>query len=238
MDTEVMKKIFEIASHITDPVTATVFAATFFGIALVMVIRWKNQRIVILVAVCLFLVGLAPLAAVTFLSSKGVYHVRLVVIAPNNQLISDAEIKTSVGGEIKRTESGWEIDIPPQTKPADGEVRIYANVPSSFLKGQATAKLDRYYFQSIELHVSNFEFAKIHGQVLDETQHSVANADVTLPACSQSVKSDTHGLFEFDLCVPQGQMVTIRAQKGRFSTSVTVLAGDTADLMLTDSPSH
>jgi hypothetical protein len=60
----------------------------------------------------------------------------------------------------------------------------------------------------------------------------MADADVMLPGCSKFTKTDAHGLFSIDSCVAQGQMVTIRAEKGGHSASITVPAGDSAEVVL------
>ena len=227
-----LEKILEIASRITNPITASAFALAFLGVALYTVLKSKNKRIAWLLAAGLIVVGIAPLVASTYLGSRGIYHLRVVVLGPDNQPVSEAEIKTSAGGETKRTESGWEIDIAPQAKPADGKVTVYAKVPNAFLSGETTLTLEKDYYQTISIHLRKPPSVTIHGEVLDENKRAVADADVMLPGCSQSTKTDVHGLFALDSCVAHGQMVKIRAEKGTLSASITVPADNTVEIVL------
>jgi hypothetical protein len=215
-----------------NPITASAFAGVFLGVALYLVVRSKNKPIVWLLAAGLIVVGVAPLVASTFLASRGIYHVRVIVLGVDNQPVNDAEINTSAGGEKKRTANGWEIDIPPQSKPVDGKVTVYAKAPNAFLAGEATFTLERDYFPTVEIRLAKSPSVTIHGDVLDDNQKAVADADVTLPDCSQSTKTDVHGLFALDSCVAKGQMVKIRAEKGKLSAPITVPAGDTVEIVV------
>jgi hypothetical protein len=74
----------------------------------------------------------------------------------------------------------------------------------------------------------------IRGEVIDARQKGVPETEVILPKCSQATKTDMNGLFAFRSCVAQGQMVTIRAEKGKLSRSVTVPANDSVQIVLGD----
>lgn len=227
-----LEKVLEIASRITNPIAASVFAAAFLGIALYLIIKSKNRPIAWMVAAGLLIIGLAPLAASTFLASRGIYHVRVVVLGTDNQPISDAELNASVGAEKKKTESGWEFDIPPQTTPADGKVTFFAKAPNAFLTGSTTITLEKDYFPSTEIHLGKAPSVTVRGEVLDETQKAIADADVILPDCAQFTRTDAHGLFSLDSCVAKGQMLRIRAEKADLTASVTVPAGDTVEIVI------
>jgi hypothetical protein len=225
--------MLEIASRITNPITASVFAAALLGGALYVAAKSKNKPVAWLLAAGLIVLGIAPVTATTLLAMRGVYHIRLVVIGPDNQpLKKNVEINFPSGGEKKETESGWEIDIPPQSKPGDGKVTIYANYPESFLVGSSTISLDRNYFPSMVIKLEPPPSVTIRGEVIDGRQKGIADADVILPKCSQATKTDTNGLFSFKSCVAQGQIVTIRAEKGKLSSSVTVPANDSVQIVL------
>jgi hypothetical protein len=227
-----LEKALEIASHITNPITAAAFTVAFLGIALYLVVKSQNKPIGWLLAAGLIVVGIAPLVAYTILASRGIYHVRAIVLGPDGQPFSEAEVNASVGAEKKKADNGWEFDIPPQAKPADGKITIYAKAPNSFLVGSSSLTLEKDYFPSVEIHLTKIASVTIHGQVLDDKQRAVAGAGVILPGCSKSTNTDEHGLFSIDSCVAQGQMVTIRAEKDGQSASITVPAGDTAEVVL------
>jgi hypothetical protein len=178
-------------------------------------------------------VGIAPLAAWTYLATRGIYRVAVSVLNVGGQPVkNDLEVSSSVGGEKKMTEYGWEIDIPVQAKPIDGKVTIRAEVPSAFLAGASNVTLDKDYYPYAVIHLAKEPSVTIRGDVVDEHQRAVSGANVALPECSQSTQTDAQGLFALNSCVAEGQMVKIRAEKGRLSVSVTVIAGQTAELML------
>jgi hypothetical protein len=232
MPNQTLERVFEVASRITDPISASAFAVAFLGIALFAIVKSKNKPITWLIVSGLIVVGITPLITSTLITSRGVYRIRVIVLGSDNQPLHDAEISASVGGEKKRTDNGWEIDIPPQAKPADGKITIYAKAPNAFLAGAATLTLERDYYPSVEVRLTKPAPVTVQGEVLDREQKAVAGADVSLPDCSQSTKTDAHGLFTLESCVSQGQMVKIRVEKGRLTASVTVPAGDTAEIVL------
>ena len=229
-----LEKILEIASRITNPVTASVFAAALLGYALYLVVRSRNKPIAWLLAAGLIVIGIAPLIATTYLAARGIYRIEIAVLGKDNQPMKDegVEVSSSSGGEKKRTDNGWEIEIPPQTKPAGGVVTVYAKDADAFLQGSAQLALKSDYFPSIAIHMTSAPSITIRGEVIDVKQRAVADADVTLTQCSQSTKSDAHGLFHFDSCVADRQMVTIRAKKGDLSGSETVPASDGVQIVL------
>ena len=228
----VLEKALEIASRITNMTTASVWAVTFLGIALCLVIKLKNKSIAWLLAAGMIVLGIAPLAARTFLASRGIYHLRAVVLGLDNQPVDESELRASVGGEKKKTGDGWEIDIPPQVKPSDGKVTVYAEVPNAFLTGETTLMLEEDYYPTVKIQLAKAPSVTIHGEVLDKNQKSVAGADVSLPDCTQFTKTDEHGMFALNSCVAKGQMVRIHAEKGKLSSTITEPAGDTAEIVL------
>ena len=226
-----LPSVLQIASHITNPITASVFVAAFLGVALYVVVKSKNKQIAWQIAVGLVVVGITPLFAQTILAWRGIYHVTVLVLDSDNQPVVGAEVTTS-RGEIKKTGNGWEIDIPPQIRPADGKLTIYAKLPNAFLAGSSTVTLERDYYPSLEIKLSKLVPVTIHGQVLDENQKAIAGADVTLPECSKSTTTDLHGMFVLESCVADGQLVRIHAEKGKSAETITVPARDSVELVL------
>jgi len=227
-----LERALQLASHITNPITASAFAVAILGSVLYLVVKAKSKPVVWLLATGLIVVGLAPLASYTFLASRGIYRISVIVLGPDNQPVTNADLSTSVGVATMKTASGWEIEIPPQTKPAGGKVIIYARSTNAFLTGWSALTLEKEYYPSVEIHLTKPRTVTIRGQVLDENQRAVSDADVSLPDCSQSTTTDSNGLFALDSCAFQGQMVKIRAEKGKLSDSITVPAGDTVEVVL------
>jgi uncharacterized membrane protein len=226
-----LQSALELASKITNPVTLVAFVVAFLGVALFAVVKMKNKPIAYVLAAGLILIALTPIVAHAWLSSRGIYQVSVLVEDANHQLVQDAQI-SGPRGEKKQTASGWEVDIPPQEKSEDGNVTIYATSKDGFQAGSSTIKLDKDYFPNVEITLADLPAVMIHGQVLDQHSKGVAGADVMLPDCSVSTKSDEHGLFEIKSCLAKGKMLAVRAEKGKLSGSLMVPAGDTVQLVL------
>src|SRR5271157_64695 len=114
------EQALKIASHIGHPVTVAAFALVIAASVFALVLRAKRPLMAWIVAAGIIVLGVAPFAASVFLQSRGVYHVQVVVVGPDQSPVEIAQVKSSNGGELKMVEGGWELDIPPQTRPVDG----------------------------------------------------------------------------------------------------------------------
>lgn len=219
------EKALEIASHITHPVTTAAFALVFAASALALALRAKKPRLAWILAAGLIALGLAPLAASTFLQSRGVYRVRVVVLGPDQSLVEDAHVSSSSGGEPKKVESGWEFDIPPQTRPADGKVVLFASVKNAFLTGRSTLVLAQDYYPTTTIQLTADTSALLRGVVVDEHRKSVAGATVSIIGYTDVATTDNMGNFVLPAHAAERQIVQVRAQKGQLVGSMSVPAG-------------
>jgi len=219
------EQALKIASQITHPVTvvafALVFAATTFGLAL----RAKKPRIAWILATGIILLGFAPLAASTFLQARGVYRIRITILGLDKSPVEDAQVSSSIGGEPKRVQGGWEFDIPPQTRPADGKVVLFASEKSAFLTGSSTVVLAQDYYPTISIQLASDTSAMIRGIVVDEQHRSVVGATVSVPGYQDVAVTDKMGNFALPAHVADGQIVQVRAQKNQLVGSMFVPAG-------------
>jgi hypothetical protein len=79
------------------------------------------------------------------------YIVRIFVLGVDKQPVDDAQVTSSNGGEAKKLQNGWEFDIPPQSRPTDGKLKLFASVKSAFVTGSSTVDLDKDYFPTVEI---------------------------------------------------------------------------------------
>jgi hypothetical protein len=221
------EQALKVASHITHPVTAAVFAAVLAAGALRFALRARKPRIAWALAVGIILLGFAPLAASTFLQSRGVYRVRVVVLGADRSPTNEAHVTSSDGGEPKKVDGGWELDIPPQTRPADGTVKLFATVKNAFLTGNATVVLDKDYFPTVEIQLDRDTSASIRGNVIDGHRRSVAGAQVSIPGYHDIAVTDKMGNFVLPAHAADGQIVQVRAEKGHSTADVSAPAGAT-----------
>ena len=140
------EKALEVASRITHPYAVAAFALIFAAMALLTALRAKKPRIAWLLASALLVLGLAPLIASTFLASRRVYHVRVVVFGADGQPVHQAEVSSSAGGELKQANGNWEFDLAPQARPSSEEVTFYASVKDAYLAGSSPLALKDDYF--------------------------------------------------------------------------------------------
>ena len=204
---------FEFASRITNSVTAAVFIATIAAFLAWVAIKKGRSRIKWLLVVVVLILGLAPLVSSTYLRSRGLYIVRVFVLGSDKQPVDDASVTSSNGGEAKKIQGGWEFDIPPQSRPADGKVKLFASVKSAFLAGNSTLVLDKDYFPTVEIQLEQDTSAMIRGVVLDEHLKSVVGAHVSIAGYPDVAVTDEMGTFTLPAHAADGQIVQVRAQK-------------------------
>jgi hypothetical protein len=226
------KKALEFASHITHPVTVAVFAAILAAFLFTIAIKKRQSGITWLLAVVVLLLGLAPLLSSTYLQSRGLYIVRVFVLGPDKQPVDDARVTSSSGGEAKKIQGGWEFDIPPQSRPADGKLKLFASVKNAFLTGDSTLVLDRDYFPAVEIQLDRDTSATVRGDVIDERRRFIAGAHVWIPGYSDGILTDAMGNFVLPAHAADGQMVRLHAQKDQLTADVSTPAGRSVELML------
>jgi hypothetical protein len=227
------EKALEFASHITHPGTIALFAAVLAAYLFSIAIKKRQSRISWLLAIVVLILGLSPLLSSTYLQSRGLYVVRVFVLGVDKQPVDDARVTSSNGGEAKKIGGGWEFDIPPQSRPADGKLKLFASEKNAFLGGSSTLILDKDYFPAVEIRLEHDTSAVVRGTVLDDRGRSVAGARVSIAGYPDVAVTNAEGNF-FDLPAhaADGQMVQVRAEKDRLVGTLSVPAGTSVDLVV------
>ena len=222
------EKALEVASHITHPVSLAAFALVVTAYILLRVAIKRRSRLAWFLAVLVFLFGIAPLLSSTYLQSKGLYHVRVFVLGIDKQPVDDPNVSltSSNGGEPKKVKGGWEFDIPPQSRPADAKLELFASLKSAFLTGSSTLVLDKDYFPATKIQLAQDTSAKVRGTVIDEHRRSVSGAQVSILGYSDIAVTDKMGNFVLAAHAADGQMVHLRAQKDQMTADVSAPAGN------------
>lgn len=157
-------KALEFASKITNPNTIAVFVSVLIA-AILVSLKAKNSRIMWTLAAALFALGISPLIAATFLASRGVYRIRIVILGTDGQPVSDADLYSSTGGESKKASGNWEYDVSPQTKPSDDKITFYASQKNAYTSGTSTLTFGRDYYPETTIQLAPGAHATIHGVV-------------------------------------------------------------------------
>jgi hypothetical protein len=160
------------------------------------------------------------------------YIVRVFVLGLDKQPVDDVHVISSTGGEAKKIQGGWEFDIPPQSRPADGKLKLFAPERNAFLAGNSTLVLDKDYFSAVEIQLKQDTAATIRGVVLDQHGKSVAGARVSIPGYADIAVTGDMGNFVLPAHAADGQIVKVRAQKDQLLGTLSVPAGTTVELVV------
>ena len=226
------EKALELASRITHPYTVAVFTAALVAIVLVVALRAKKTQIGWLLAAAILVLGISPLVASTFLASRGIYHIRVVVLGTDGQPVSQAEVRASAGGELKQASGNWEFDLAPQARPLSGEITFYAAEKDAYLTGSSSLALKEDYFPTVTVQLQALPPVTIRGSVVDENGKSVSGARVAVSGFPDIVSTDAMGNFSLPGHHAEGQLVSVRAEKGDRVTEMSVIAGKDVELVL------
>jgi hypothetical protein len=226
------EKALEIASHITHPGTIAVFAAVLAAFLFTLAIKKRQSRVPWLLAAAVLILGIAPLLLSAITQWRGLYIVRVFVLGLDKQPVDDASVTSSNGGEAKKIQGGWEFDIPPQSRPADGRLKLFASEKNAFLAGNSTVVLDKDYFPAVEIQLEHDTSAVVRGVVLDDRGRSVAGARVSIPGYPDIAVTDQMGNFVIPAHAADKQIVQVRAQKDQLVGTMSVPASTSVELIV------
>jgi hypothetical protein len=227
------EKALELASQITGPYQLTAFVSALFVLAIRPTLKSRNQRLaLVLLAAVLGATGIFSLLASTYLKGRGIYHIRVVVLGTNGQPVNQADLSSSAGGEFKQASGNWEFDLAPQAKPSSGQITFYASVKDAYLAGHALLALKEDYFPTATIQLLPLPPVAIRGTVVDEYGKSVQGAHVSVSGFPDIATTDEMGNFSLPSHHAEGQLVSVRAEKGSREAELLVPAGKDVQLVL------
>jgi len=232
MEEQSLFLLLKIAGHIGHPGTVAAFALVVAASVFALLLRAKKPLTAWFAAAGIIVLGVAPLATSTFLQSRGVYHVQLVVLRPDQSLADIAQVKSSNGGELKMAEAGWQLDIPAQSRPGEGKLTLSASVKDEFLKGSSMLVLTEDYYPTATIQLVAETSAMVRGVVVDENLGAIAGATVSIAGYSDVAVTDQKGNFVLPAHAGKGQMVEVQAQKGQLTGHLSAPAGKTVEVII------
>lgn len=163
--------------------------------------------------------GLGAFALLLFLWPKIVpaagpelYRLRVTVLE-KGQPVEDAEVRSSVGGEKKKVEGGWELDVPAGILPADRKVTVYAD--KDFSHGRREVILDKDLQPAVTVELKADLSAKVFGRVQDGKGRSVEGARVWVERyAAEAVTTGPGGEFNLAAHAAPKQTVRLHFKKG------------------------
>ncbi len=152
-------------------------------------------------------------------AAPGLFRVRVTLLDPDGRPVPDAELHSSIGGERKPVDGGWELDIPAASLPADHSLTLYASKPSAFLSGHQTLLLSEEDPQpSVSLKLERDESATIGGQVQDAAGAALAGARVNVAGHeTEAMATSASGSFRLPAHAAAGQAVRLHAEKAGYA---------------------
>lgn len=225
---------WSIVTQVTNPYSLAAFALAILLTVTGAIMRSRGRNIPLAVWIVIPLLVAMPLGAAVFqqfVSSRdqAIYRVRISVYDPQGNPLQDARVSSSFGGEPKKVEAGWEVDIPAATIPKGDKLRITAVRESSFLRGQAEIALGEERNPAVNLKLMYDATAVVRGQVVDESSNrAIAGARVTVVGYgNEAVVTKADGNFVLPAHKAVEQQVMLQAEaKGYKAESQWHPAGD------------
>jgi len=227
-----LDEILKIASHVPHPLAVAGFSLFLAIVVIVLAGRARRLLAASLLIVMILGLGLAPLVSTHLLRSRGVYRVRVVLIRPDESVADVAQVKSSIAGELKMVGDGWELEVPPENRPADGKITFSASVKDEFFAGKTTLVLAEDYYPTATIPLAAVTSAMLRGVVVDDGMRAVSGAKVSIDGYPDVVLTDAKGNFVLQAHAGNGQIVAVRAQKGALVGHLSAPAGKVVEVII------
>ncbi len=234
MNFTMFEKALELAANIKDPVTAAIFAAVLASGAFYIALRKKDKKTVLVLGIVLGLgiifLGALPLLGGAYLKTHGVYEITVTVLGQDGSPVDDTEMVCEPLGAKKKIEGGWECDVSPSNRPADGVFTAYAAVKSAFLVGKGKLRLQDNYHPVLQVQLVPQRSAELRGEVEGSDKHGLPGVWVSIVGHeAERVETGAGGGFVLPTHAANGQMVTLHAETNGYAVYEALQqAGDTA----------
>ncbi len=226
------EQALKIANHVPYPGLVAIIFLVSAVVVFALALRAKRPVAGSVAALLLIALGLVPMAVNHTVQSRGVYHIQVLLVRPDRSPVYYAQLKSSHGDDLKICEGGWRLDIPPQTRPADGKVSFSATVKDEFLKGASTLILANDYYPTLTISLVAETSAKIKGVVVNEKMVAVSGATVSVAGHPEATITDSKGNFILPAHAGNGQMVEVHAEKDGVMTRLNAPAGKVVEVVL------
>lgn len=142
------------------------------------------------------------------------YRVRVSVVAPDGAPVRDAEVESSVGGEVRRGAGIWELIVPRSSVPASGVVEVRAERGGE--RGTADVVLADDPQPAVTVELAPRPEVAIRGTVVDTEGRPVAGAQVSVEGRQGGVETDEDGWFELAAVAEEGEWRRLRVRAEGF----------------------
>lgn len=182
------------------------------------------NRYAIVATFAMLLIGVVAIGVLTLSAksqsesiSKSIYRLRATVVDPQGMPVEDAKLWSSIGGEAKKVAGGWQFDIPVASKPAGGELTIYASKETAFLSGKQDAQLGEDLNPALMIQLSKDTSASVTGFIEDSQGRAVSGARVSIIGSADAVFiTEADGNFSLPAHAAITEPVKVRVEKEGF----------------------
>jgi hypothetical protein len=203
---------------------ANLFMILIYGAVFAMFALWAYQltkKVTIPLLLLVFGVVLGVLGR-SMLRVDGdepeVHHIRVRAIGPDHSALKRAKVSSTLEGEIKSVDGGWEIDIPVGLSEQKRQLTIDATVEDLGLTGSTTLTLSSDTVQVTTLELKKSGELPVRGIVEDSHGNSIPNALVSVLGFGKdAVLSDASGSFELPSHALADETIPLHAEKPGFT---------------------
>jgi hypothetical protein len=179
---------------------------------------WRRRKFVVPLCAAAILTAAGGAYWLIRLPKPDLYRLRVTTVNEETGLpMNDVRITSSLGGEPKRVDGGWEFNIPAAAISHDGRLTVYAEDDVRLLHGKGEVRLGPDPNPAIEIRLSK-SFVSIRGVVVDDQNRAVGGATVTAVAESSPTMSADDGRFEISVRPEtKSDPIRLRAEKDGYA---------------------
>jgi len=226
-------QMFEAAARVANEWSLAAFTVAALALVVLLVLKRRTTpkniiRLLWGIVVAMVVLAVVPPISRAYLETHGIYRLRVTVEDSKGMPVDSAHVISSIGGEPKKVEGGWEFDIPVSIKPPDGKLTIYAEVPSAFLSAKTVIQLANDYSPAAQVRLEHDTSAHIRGSVVDDKGNPVPGVQVTVAGYeTEAVFTGDLGQFDLAAHASEGQEVELLIfKKGLGGGSQWAMAGN------------
>jgi hypothetical protein len=173
-------------------------------------------------------------------TAAGLHHLRLTVVDAEGHPLDATSVRTSIGGELKETVSGWEIDVAEAALPADRQVTIWAEADGR--RGTVAVRIPPVRGTSgrfpVTVRLPPTRPETLRGLVTDAASRAVIGARVSLVGGDEAVTTGPDGAFLLLAGAAAGEEVRLRVVHEDYHPveQYHLLGGEPARVVLGEEP--
>lgn len=146
-------------------------------------------------------------------TGDGFVTVRLTLLGRDAVPVEDAQVWSSVGGEVKKIAGGWEIEIPVSKLPSNRKLTVYAAQQYNHLEGQTDIAVGNEHLVTASIKFERDMSAKVSGTVFDASRVPIAGATVSIVGVADTVSTNNQGYFSLAAHAAIGEPVRLYISK-------------------------